>query len=146
MSSAVQPLAVDLHRRTGSSWGVPVLATTARRHCSWNLTVLSLATFLRCLKHRIWSSHSSGSMRPECRLRVLRRDLEAPVEHRGDGTCSSTRLAGSIGGRTSQAKFRDQPILKAFPPFMLQDLTLGPGRLGENHLYPRSSSMATAER
>ena len=35
----------------GSNWRV----------CSWNLTVLSLATLLLCLKHRICSRHNSGS-------------------------------------------------------------------------------------
>ena len=41
------------------SWDVPALAATGV--CRWNFTVLSLATLLRCLKHRICSRHSSGS-------------------------------------------------------------------------------------
>ena len=71
--------------------------------------------------------------RPECGLRVLRRNLEAPVVSRQELVQHGVGLFN--GARTSQAKFRDQPVLKGsrgtFHP------TLRLGRHGENHLNPQ---------
>ena len=65
--------------------------------------------------------------RPECRLWVSRRDLEAPVESRQE------LLQHAVGAY--RPEFSYQPVLKgsrrSFHP------TLGLGRLGEYHLNPQ---------
>ena len=73
--------------------------------------------------------------RPECRLRVLRRNLKTQVVSRQEllqhGVCLFN------GGRTSRAKFRDQPVLESACRSLHATFCLG--RLGENHLNPSSS-------
>ena len=71
--------------------------------------------------------------RPECRLRVLRRNLETPVVSRQELLQHPVGFSDAAG--TSQAEFSYQPILKGscrslHSPFCL-------GRLGKNHLYPQ---------
>ena len=57
--AAVQSLQ-DFHSRSGIAGTFPPSGSNCRV-CSWNLTVLSRATFLWCLKHRTCSRHCSGS-------------------------------------------------------------------------------------
>ena len=70
--------------------------------------------------------------RPECGLRVLRRNLETPVVSRQELVQHGVGLFN--GGRSGQAKFRDQPVLKGSRRSLHPSFRLG--RLGKNHLYP----------
>ena len=71
--------------------------------------------------------------RPECRLRVLRRDLEAPVEP------GQELLQHAVGRHDAacpcQPEFRDQPVLKGSRRSL--HLTLRLGRQDEYHLNPQ---------
>ena len=67
----------------------------------------------------------------ESRIRVVRRDLEAPVESRQE------LLQHAVGcpdaARPGQPEFRDQPVLEGSRRSLHSTLRLG--RHGENHLY-----------
>ena len=70
--------------------------------------------------------------RPECQLRVLRRNLKTPVEPRQELLQHGVGCSDAAG--TSQAKFSYQPILKGACRSLHATFCLG--RLGKNHLYP----------
>ena len=61
---------------------------------SWNRTVLSLATFLRCLKRRIRSRHSSGSSDRNAGSGCCGGTWQRRLNR--DRNCSSTRLAAPL--------------------------------------------------
>ena len=95
--------------------------------------MLSLATFLWCLKHRICSRHSSGSRGRNAGLRVLRGNSESPVEPWQE------LLQHPVGfpdaAAACQPEFGYQPVLERSRRALHAALCLG--RQGENHLNPQ---------
>ena len=97
-----------------------------------NRTVLSLATLLRCLKHRTCSQAQLRVQWPECWLRVLLGNPESPVEPWQELLQHPVGFSDAAG--TSQAKFSYQPILKGACRSLHATFCLG--RLSKNHLDP----------
>ena len=95
--------------------------------------MLSLATLLRCLKHRTCSQAQLRVQRPECRLRVLLGNPEAPVEPWQELLQHPVGFPDAAG--TSQAKFSYQPVLVGTRRSL--HAALGLGRQGKNHLDPQ---------
>ena len=95
--------------------------------------MLSLATFLRCLQHRICSRAQLRTQRPECGFSALGQYAEAIVEPRQELLQHGVGFLD--GGRTRQAKLRYQAVLKSSRRSLHSTFRLW--RLGEYHLNPQ---------
>ena len=94
--------------------------------------MLSLATFLRCLKHRLFQAQPPDPG-AGMQLRVLRGNPEAPVEPWQE------LLQHPVGfpeaARPGQPEFSYQPVLEGAPRAL--HAPLGLGRQGKDHLNPQ---------
>ena len=95
---------------------------------------MSLATFLRCLKHRTCSKDRSGPRgRYADGLRALRGNPEAPVVAWQKLLQHPVGFPDAAGAR--QPEFGNQPVLEGSRSPL--QTALGLWREGEYHLYPQ---------
>ena len=105
--------------------------------CLWYLTVLCLATLLRCLKHRTCSKGRSTCKGRNAGsghwLGTLGRNSKTPVEPGQELLQHGPGLLKC--GCSREPQFRDQPVLEGSGRPL--DSALGLGRQGEYHLNPQ---------